>query len=335
MASPFRLRSLVSAGLTVLVVGLLLAVLDLPMVGQALAGARWPPLLLAVVLSLVGRFVLDSLRWRWLLARLDCSISVPVAVRLQAVSMPLRLVTPAKTGLVLCALYLQRHHGMPLARGVSSVLLEKLHNLAFYLGAVALLPLLGAAAPKGMPLALAAGPALAGSVAVVVAVLAVGALVRRVADRPSPAHPLVAKVVSVAAEVLAVFSWLGPRSQLVFFGVTAAILGLEFVEFHLLFTAFGLDLGVLGAGYLMSLVVLVSALPVTIGGVGTREAAALFLLGPVAPAETVAAAMAVLYLVHWLLPSALGAVALPGFFGQLGGLTAARERLHSVMSTEE
>ncbi len=327
-APPSRpLRTLLSVGATVAVVGLLVGMLDLSAVGTALGAARPLPLLLAVLLSVGGRFVLDALRWRWLLQRLGCDVPVSGAVLLQSVSMPLRLVTPAKAGLLLCALYLARHHGMPLARGVSSVLLEKLHNLAFYLGAVALLPLLGAATVGEATLALSPALALAGSAAVVAGLVAVGAGLRWLQQRGPPAvlrRGRGARLWAALGELLAVFSWLGPGAQLGFFGITTAILALEFVEFHLIFVALGLPLGVVGSGYVMSLVVLISALPLTIGGVGTREAAALVLLAPVAPVETVAAAMAVLYAVHWLLPSLLGSVALPLFFRRLGGWGAIR-----------
>ena len=320
-----RLRQGLALVLTVVVLGLLLTTLDLAAVGRTMGEADPTLLTAAVALSLGGRFVLDTARWRWLLARLDCPLAPGEALLLQSVSMPLRLVTPAKSGLLLCALYLEERRGMPLSRGLSSVFLEKLHNLAFYLGAIALLPLLGAASPAELPLALPRAWALLGTVAVVAGILATGALLRW--SPPSGLPLLPPRLRALVRELGVAFSWLSPRQQLGFLAATTGILGLEFVEFQLVFAAVGLDLSLLGIGYVMALVVLVSALPLTIGGLGTREAAALVLLAPVAPPEQIAAVIALLYAEHWLLPSALGAAGLPTFLRRMGGWTTVRSAL--------
>jgi len=304
-----RLRWLIAAALTAAVLLGLAAFVDLAEVTARLAEAE--PVTLAVALGLMfaSRFVVDAVRWRLALAGLGCRLGFAEALLLQASSIPLRLVTPAKSGVLVSAFYLQRRHELPVARALSSVLLEKCHNLVAYVGLVALLPLAGAVSGD-WALTVPTGWLVAGSAALIAGASLGWALRERVLARLGPRAEKLTQLVSAFWEI-------GPAGQLVLFALTALGMGLEFVEFHLLFQAVGVHLPLTALTYGLAVSILISNLPLTLGGVGTREAAALVLFAPLADAEGILAAMALLYAAHLLLPAALGALSLPLFFSRL------------------
>lgn len=307
---------------TIAVLAVLLWQLDLDELRVALVGADRGLVAAAAGASVFGCFVLESLRWRWLLQRLGCDLPVSEAVRLQAVSMPLRLATPAKSGLVLCALYLDRHHGLPLARGLSSVLLEKLHNLVFYLLLIVTLPLSHATGQALARLPFPRSWAVLGSAVVLAAVLALGVLARVLSE--GVALPLPARLRALLRDLFASLAWLSLAQQAWFLLITTGVMALTFFEFQLLFLSMGISLPLPVMAYAMTLIVLISNLPITLGGLGTREAAAVLLLAPLASQERVVAVMALLYVFHMLLPALIGVGWLPLFLRRMGGWSAVR-----------
>ncbi len=324
---PARVRWLLSAALTAAVLAALAWGADLEASRDAVLGADRGRLLGALAVVVAVRFGGEPLRWRWALARLGCPLPLLEAVLLQGASMPLKYVTPAKAGVLVSVVYLQRRHGLDPGRGLSSVLIEKLHNLLFYLGLLVLLPLVGAAAALEWPLALGRGWVAAGAALALGAALAGWVALARLPWRGWLAHhprapEILRRLAGPIEQVLSAFVLLSPRQQLTFFAMTCAILGLEYVEFRLLFEAVGISVGLAPMMWGMTAAILFSNLPLTLGGVGTREAAVAVLFAPVASREALLAAMGLLFLWHFLLPALLGAPLLLPFFRRLA---AARE----------
>jgi len=301
---------LISAALTAAVLVGLASFVDLGEVAGRLSAADPAALGMALGLMLLSRFVIDTLRWRWVLAGLGCGLGAGEALLLQASSIPLRLVTPAKSGVIASALYLRRRHALPVTRALSSVFLEKAHNLMAYVGLVALLPLAGAVSGD-WALTVPTAWLVAGSAAVVLGASVGWALRSRILALLGPKAAKLTQLVSAFWEI-------GPAQQAGLFGLTALGMGVEFVEFQLLFQCVGADIPLAALTYGLTVAILISNLPLTLGGVGTREAAALALFAPMADPEAVLAAMALLYAGHILLPALVGALTLPLFFSRLG-----------------
>ncbi|MDH4140871.1 MAG: flippase-like domain-containing protein [Coriobacteriia bacterium] len=142
MTSRRLLRGLVLAALgSVLVYGVLAALTDAPAVASALRGFPLPTLGAMIALTLVCYF-LRALRWRFLVSRVDCPMSLSDAVYVQFSGMTMT-VTPGKVGEVLKAYLAREICDLRMSRGIAIVFSERLADLiavlVLSLGGVSLL----------------------------------------------------------------------------------------------------------------------------------------------------------------------------------------------------
>ena len=257
----------VSAGLVVY----LLSRIDMAETGALLAqaDARW--LILAALLTLSMPFS-AVLRWRGVLRAVG-SLRVPYFTSLRAVLMAnvLNSFLPSKLGDGAKAAYLRKQGG--LTQGVGTVLLERLVDL----GVLGVLALLGSL-QSNVLWGLLAGLALVGGVVTFFAFMLFA---------PLEKLPLPEKIAGMVQSVKEVFvQWRGDGAA-----IGQTLLGSLLTwaaggfTVYCLAQAFGVSLSLTVAYSVFPPAILAGLLPLTVSGIGTRDAAFVALLSPYASTE--------------------------------------------------
>ncbi len=237
---------------------------------DALAGVRWE--LVAIPIALVTFNVwLSVIRWRLVLAAMG--FAVPLGAGLNAVlaTWPLALVVPSRGGDVLRAVSIRRF--VPIAPGIGSVLAEKLVDI------------------QSLCLLAATGTAIhglwwwcAGALAAVAAEWVVVLALLRHRDRVVQL-PVLRRAADKVHRVLDAFEAL-LRRPAYFAGVSCVSLVAWLVSIAIVFVLLhmtGADIPWQPVLTLWPLATFVGIVPVTMAGMGTRDAAFLYLLGAIVP----------------------------------------------------
>jgi len=288
---PFKrlLRGAVSAA----ILGGLASRLDWGQVAAAFREMRWDAWLAALALFLATQ-VVSALRWQWLARPLGFREPLGRFVSLYFVGMFFNLLLPTSIGGdAVRAVYLNAGSGRRTA-ALLSVLLDRLSGLLVLL---ALACVAAVAYPLPLPLwvGLAVGGAAGGSLICLAVLPASTKLLARLdATGTGRHHAVLAKVRHVAASLHQAFGIYARRPRLL---AASALLSLSVqiagvILVWLIGQALGLDvpLGVFGVA--VPMVALLTLLPVSVSGMGVREAGMVLFLQPagvaVGPAVTVA-----------------------------------------------
>ena len=257
---------LVSAGLIIW----LLSRIDLAQTSRLLFQADWRWLLFAALLTCALPFT-SVYRWLGVLRAQKTRLPFPVALRAVMMANVLNSFLPSKSGDVAKAVYLREYGG--LSRGTGTVILERLVDLAV-LGALGLLGLL----VDGSLWGLVAGAGLLGGVLVIFLIVTL---------LPVKKLPLPGKVVHILEDLRSVFRrWLGhPAAIAQTLGGSVLTWSLGGLTVYALAQAFGTGLGLGFAYAIFPLAILAGLVPVTVSGIGTRDAAFVALLSSQMSAE--------------------------------------------------
>jgi uncharacterized membrane protein YbhN (UPF0104 family) len=292
--------------LAALLVGLaLLAVLyariDVDRIAAVLA--RLDPAWLALAMAcFVPQILVAAARWRWLLVDV-ADLSFGEALRQVLASNTLNLVLPSKLGDVAKGWFLARAAAVPLRRGLVAALAEKVLDLG---GLCTVLVV--ATAAHGLARDPLVAAAVAGGAALVLAIAAALA-------RPVPAamtRRLPAKLRAPVAdwgEVRA--AWVAAPARLAAALVlTTGLWVLHVLQILLFFRATGARTPALAVFALVPVAILVGLLPLSLAGLGTRDAAILYLFAGGDSPEVLAAA-GLLTATRYLVPALAGLPFLP------------------------
>jgi uncharacterized membrane protein YbhN (UPF0104 family) len=290
-----------SLALGLLILAVLYARIDLARFAAVLG--RIDPLWLALALAcFVPQTLVSALRWRMLLRDL-AALSLGEALRHVLASGTLNLVLPSKMGDVAKGWFLTRTAPVPLRRGLVVALGEKLLDLG---GLCAIL--LGATALHGLardPLVLAAvagGAALVAGIAVALCWPVPGALVRPL---PGKLRALLGDWADVRALWLA-----APGRFAAALALTVALWALHVGQIALFFRAVGSAAPALSIYALAPVAILVGLLPLTLAGLGTRDAALIHLFAAF-DEPAVLASVGLLTATRYLVPALAGLPFLP------------------------
>jgi len=244
--------------------------IDLAALIQVFRQAALPLLLLAVVLNLP---MIALKTWRWTLLLRSQQIDYPLGKAFLAYlgSIFIGLVTPGRLGEFVKTMHVRHDCGVDSARAFSSVLVDRLFDLGMLLlvGGAALITLQQEHAPM-----------LAFAVSVVVLTLP---FILFLHDASFGRIQQVGVTMGQAGyRLFAPSGWLvemrqGMRELSVGRMVAAALLtlaayGIFFFQCYVLAVALGIQVGFLAVSYAIALGSLVTLLPISISGLGTREA---------------------------------------------------------------
>ena len=267
------LSYLVSAGLLVW----LLSRVDIDRILEVIGHADWAYLALSAVLVVCASPCLAAFRWLGVLrAQQNIRIDYWVALRATMLANVLNSFLPSKGGDLAKSLFLRRQVG--LSFGVGTVILERMVDL-FVLG---LLALLGHAF-SGLRWSLLAGGVLLVCVPLALALF----LLIPLNIWTYFGNRWVDKLYIIAEDVRHVFrNWVASPSAvaLTFFG-SLGVWALSSMAVYVLISAMGIDLKFGYAISILPLAILAGLVPVSISGIGTRDAAFVVLLDSYVPSE--------------------------------------------------
>ena len=292
-------RLLISASLLAVVA----ATIDWGTVDETLSGANWGWFALAAAFTLVAMLV-GAVRWHGLLRAAGLPVTPGQSIRAYVIGAFSNSVLPTAVGGELVRGWLVGRSGRPLARSLTSVVVDRVSALACLL----ILAWVGVAIdPGSIPGSLVAllGAATAG-------MLIVGAIAVGVLRRGGLGHLLPARVRPWASEVAAVLRGYGRDREA---QVRVLVLGLAFQALTVgsgwaLSEALGLGLDPSQLAVVIPLALIATLMPISVAGFGVREGAFIALLSELGISAADATLFSLLSLAVITVASAPGAIAL-------------------------
>ena len=245
----------------------LLSRLDLGATWSTLAGARWPLFVVALI-AFVPTLVLRALRWKLLARDLSTDMGLPRAVSVYAYAILIGTVTPGRVGEFIKVVHL-RKGGAAFGAAFFATFLDRLLDVAF-------LVLVGAGA---LSMLFMPGRSTAWLVAGVLAAFVLlgvftrgpgAALVTRVIERAVP-RPVRVRTGETFDSFRQGFVELSLARLALYFVLTLGAWSLNYYAVFLLGEALALDIGYLDMASMAAVCSLVTLVPVSVLGVGTRD----------------------------------------------------------------
>lgn len=297
-------RKLIAAGVSLGLLLLLYAVLDVDALGQALG--RTDPVLLALSVALLAPpFLASAWRLDWM-APPGNRPGTWRAFKLIMLACTLNMVLPSKMGDIAKAAFLRRPGERGLGAPLALVVFEKGWDVLGLVacGLIAVLIGAGSGVPSWIPWLLA-GLTAAGGVVLVSRELP-GALLR-------PAGRWLGRDLAAAIEPWReiqdrVYGTSGRTVALV--AGSILIWALQLLQIGTMALALGMPLPPVTGAALLTIGILAGLLPFTFAGIGTRDAAFVLLLAPYADTST-AAALGVLFMGRLTVPALIGLLVMP------------------------
>lgn len=293
-----RLLLRLALGGTVLAVLLATRPVQWPELGAALAQAR-PGWLMVAALGFLVLMALKTWRWRVLIRRIGGTYGFLPAYGAYLGAFALGIVTPGRLGEFARATNLAREAGVPWQLSFRSVISDRVFDLVFLIGFGPLaLDAILFPPPR-------AGVLWTGTAALIAGIsLSLAALGRKLGAWSSPSHQALraARWLSlVLSDLVGAAGWAAAAitgaAYLTFFAASLALFKSIALELH-----FGEAACVTGC---LSLIVL---LPISVAGIGTREAGLVFLLGKLGiPAEQALACSVLQFAIFTLFGGLVGA----------------------------
>ena len=288
---------------TAALLGVVAASIDWSTFGEAISKASWGWFVVAVALLLVS-FVVASERWRLLLVVARVTTPLGRVLRAYLAGAFANNILPTGFGGDALRAWMVARSSLPFARSLTSVAVDR----ATALGCGIALAWVGVAVDPGavdasqlVPLAAISAAGLAALV-VVLSVLRRGGLGRRLPDRARPWLAEVAETLRTYAadrRLVAVVLGLGVAFQLLILAATWAVS-----------ETLGLDLEPALLAVIVPLVLIATALPISIGGFGVREGSYVALLADAGISSGDAALLSLLSAAAMAIASLPGALVL-------------------------
>jgi uncharacterized membrane protein YbhN (UPF0104 family) len=248
---------------------------DLSQVGEAWRRGR-PALLLAAAGLNAIIMLVKAWRWRRLMQLQDIHFRIGPAVRYYVIGSALGAWTPGRLGDLVRVLAVHRDRSVRIGRAASSVIADRLLDVLALAGVAAV----GAAFLPGAhgPLRLAAGIGAAAVPAWLLIHKTQNGLVRCFAERIGGKFGRFGAAGEEVGAVLDGLADLARPELIVPVGLTAIATVVTFVQGYLVALSLGLDVGFWTLAVALAAVSIASLLPITVAGVGTREATLLLFL---------------------------------------------------------
>ncbi|MDP7079005.1 MAG: lysylphosphatidylglycerol synthase transmembrane domain-containing protein [Candidatus Undinarchaeales archaeon] len=255
------IRTLFPVAFSVFLLWFTLRNIDMEDVSQRLAAIDSTILVLALAIEL-GIIAILSLRWQRILQHTGCTIPVSETVMVYCGASPAEVVLPMKTSDLLKANYLRVTHLFPFVKGVSSVFLDNVFDLA----ALVTVSVLGLAF-SGQVLGTQFTWALVAVCAFILAAVAASRLVD---------HP-----------VFTSFRALGRQNVLELYALALAVWLSVCVMNTLYFSMAGMDVPFTTVMLYLPLTIMLAAVPITVGGLGSVEWSMLTFYKGLGPPEAI------------------------------------------------
>lgn len=294
-------------GLAILV--LILLKLDLRSTLAALAGLHWAPLILAIAANL-PLFGLKAWRWQSMLRMQGIDYPWRDAFLAFVAGLFLGLVTPGRVGEMSKALYVKQDRGVPVSVGLANVLMDRLFDLytILVLGTIGMVAFrVGPAWMRGL---IALGTLAALLLPPLMLSRRLAGLSLAAARRLPLLRRFDARLTAAAARFQEGLRPLLTARLVIPLLLTEVAYGLFFVQGFLLARAVDVSVSITYLAVCLSVAGVITLLPISISGLGTRDAALIAMLAPVGvDAERTLAFSTLYFLTFYVIGGAIGAVA--------------------------
>ncbi len=268
---------------------------DITNVRSTLQASDGRLLLLAVLISLSINIFLGTEKWRRILQAMGCSLPYREVLSIRTGCIPFKLIFPMKSSELLKALYLNRKKRLSFNRAVSSLIIEKALNLLvlFCLAGVGMIYMDIGVFRVFLPV-----------VFVAVWLLLFSSRFRSMLIAATAGiHP---KIHGFVDTVLSGFGDLDIKETLRLIGYSFIYQSSELVNTYILLMAVGVSLPFSYLLIVMPVIMIVNNLPVTVLGLGTREAAIVFFFSKYGSPATLLSGSILVTLVEHVLPVLVG-----------------------------
>ncbi len=272
-------------------------------------------LAIAASFFIITTFV-SILRWKLLLKE-EVDLPLITATKIFLAAMSLNSVMPSKLGDLTKAYFLRQESIVGYKRGFDTVFLEKLLDLS----SLCLLFLLGATGLRGFDKKIVLVLMLLSTCVVVFTVLFI-----TLEKKSNPLRYLLGKILKPFPRldmlVKDTEAYLGrlknnPRRLIFIIVISVALWAFHLVQIYFFFLTLGTDVKLIDVFGLVPAAILIGLLPLTIGGMGTRDAALIYLFSDKFGYETMAAVGILVSTRYWV-PSLVGLPFLRSYTAKAG-----------------
>ena len=281
----------------------ILFVVDVPHILSTLSKANFGLVALSIIL-VIPHLATKAWRWQVLLRSVGINIDLLEAARLYAVGQAAGFLTPGQAGDAVKAVYL-RGAGHSLGRSLVTVVVDRLYDLLVVGGLAVWGIFVFGQVPQGQTAIIALFVAGIALLFVLFSSRGWQGPLAKVITRRVPARFLKGRDLQTTLESLVL-----PRRALVTsFAITVVSFVVSYFRSWLLFAALGLNVPIAYFLAATSIAGIAAILPVTVGGVGTRDAAFVVLFSMMGYGAESAVALSTLVLLHQVTNWVVGGLA--------------------------
>jgi len=289
------IRTVIAVTISLLLLFLLFYKIDACKVFSIICTSNLKLILLAAAISLSVNIFLGVIKWRRILAALGCSLPFKEALAVYSGCLPLRVVFPMKSNELFKAFYLQRQKGFPFLRGFSSIILDKTLNLLVILCIFLIgLSLVEVKFPKVLPIVASL---------VLIALLFSTPLRSMVIRLARAIHP---RLHRFTEQLLSGFADISTKEKIILTGYSVIFQFSEFINTYILLRAVGVWVPFAMVLVFIPLIVIINNLPITMLGLGTREALIIFLFAKYGQSTSLLSASLLVSFIEYILPVLFG-----------------------------
>jgi len=287
--------------ITISIFILLFAKLHYREVWRALKAINGSLFFIAIGISVFGNLYLSCQKYRRLLQLLKCNISLREAILIKIGTIPIKNLLPAKSGEVLRAIYLKQRHNFSYIKGGSSIFFGM--GLSF-IALTFFILLTGFFYNQGIKQRYYFGLPILGG-------LIMGAMFLRKGVLPRMTHSWLerknGRIATAIQDITAVsHEKRYKRRMIALLGYSVGFEGAKAINYLLLFIASGITIPPEPALFFIPMVIMISSLPVTVFGLGTRESAIIAFFSDFAPPAQLLSAGIAISFVESIVPLILG-----------------------------
>lgn len=293
-------RYAISFAISLILFAFVVWVVDFREVIPALLRVKWSMFVLLLALSASFNVVLYSDRWRRMLSYMGYRHSLDEVILVHLGTGAMHLLVPIQTGEVVTAYALAKRKNSPATLYFGSIAYGKYLNLIVMLAMIGIGYLLS----KGLPI-----PPIGSAVIVFIAITSIGVIfeIKLVRDWIyNLSSGLGKRPKKFFSELFAVFEDLSFKNKIFLLAYSFVFQFTEVFVCYLLFHHMGIEVSLPSLMVILGLVILVSSLPLTIAGAGTREALCLILLRPYTDDATAVAAGILYTFIEYIFPMVIG-----------------------------
>ncbi|RKY37090.1 MAG: hypothetical protein DRP78_01980 [Candidatus Omnitrophota bacterium] len=307
MIKKIKILKFIFAGfIAILIFIVLFTKIDPKEVLTVLLSADIKLLIFAVIISVTANIFLATNKWRIILKELGCSILFKESLMIMCGSNPVKFILPFKSGEMIKAIYLQRMGKLSFQYGVISIILDKVLN---FLGLLLLL-CIGLIFYRIDSFNQSVTASSVFGALFLCSICPQYFSIDKFRGIGAKGYSSIKQMVSALGKISS-----KQKGKLFLYSMIIQFSGL--INAYISFKAVGVTLPFVGILVFIPIVIVLSNIPITIFGLGTREALIVFLFLQYGPQEKLLSAGILYSFIEHILPAGIGLFVLSPFIKKI------------------